>query len=62
VPGRSAIDGGIPRILGDMRGRAGLSEVKDEVGAVISLVGSERQTPGQPAKPCTMATMEWIPP
>ena len=37
----------MPRFLGDMRGHAGLPEVSDEVGAVISLVSSERQPPGR---------------
>lgn len=45
VPRGAPIDGRMAGLLRHMRGDAGLSEVADEVGAVVSFVRAERQPP-----------------
>jgi len=47
VAGDAPIDGGIPGCLRNMRGDTGLPEIADKVGAVIALVGPQRQPPGR---------------
>ncbi len=46
MAGGAAVDGGMAGFPGDMRGDTGLPQVGNEVGAVITLVGPERQLAG----------------
>ncbi len=46
VPCRSAIDGGMSALLGDMRCDAGLAEICDKAGDVLAAIRPEGQSPG----------------
>ena len=47
MAGGAAVDGGMAGFLGDMRGHAGLPQIGDEIGAVVSLVRPERPAAGR---------------
>ena len=47
VAGGAGVDGGMAELSGDMRGDAGLPEFGDKIGAVLTLVGPEREAAGR---------------